>query len=75
MEQTKEYHTEGACKTRGKQHSLRSLINAKCRECIYDPLAEGNWRQQVGACTSPSCPLFEVRPRSKPHKPKEQHGQ
>ena len=47
--------------------SLRAAINAKCRECIYDPYpGSGNWRQQVEACTSPDCPLFSVRPISRP---------
>lgn len=46
--------------------SLRAAINAKCRECIYDPIGgKGNWRQQVEACTSPKCPLYAVRARSK----------
>lgn len=44
--------------------SLRSLIDAKCCECIYDPIDKGTWRQQVEACTSPSCPLFPARPVS-----------
>lgn len=45
--------------------SLRAAINAKCRECIYDPHSgAGNWRQQVTACTSYKCPLYPVRPTS-----------
>lgn len=45
--------------------SLRAAVNAKCKECIYDPIAgRGTWRQQVEACTSRSCPLFAVRPTS-----------
>jgi hypothetical protein len=24
------------------------------------------WRQQVDACTAPSCPLFDVRPSAAP---------
>lgn len=44
--------------------SLRTAINAKCKDCIYDPLAGGTWRQQVDRCTSPECGLFDVRPRS-----------
>jgi hypothetical protein len=52
-------------------HSLRKAINAKCRECIYDPNGGGGtWRQQVEACSSPSCPLYVVRPISRPEKPK-----
>lgn len=45
--------------------SLRDAINSKCKECIYDPHAEGNWRQQVTSCTSPNCPLFPHSPRSR----------
>lgn len=45
--------------------SLRESINAKCKECIFDPLSGcGNWRQQVTACTSRTCPLYPVRPLS-----------
>ena len=51
--------------------SLRKAINAKCKECIYDKLGEGTWRQQVEKCSSPSCPLYPVRPKSKPVKVKE----
>ena len=49
--------------------SLRQAINQKCRECIYDPIGgDGNWRQQVGACTSSICPLYPDRPTSNPQK-------
>lgn len=49
--------------------SLRAAINAKCKECIYDPIAgKGTWRQQVEACTAPACPLYPVRPTSKGNK-------
>jgi len=45
--------------------SLLGAIDAKCRECIYDPKSgTGTWRQQVEACTSQTCPLFQVRPMS-----------
>lgn len=45
----------------------RTAINDKCRECIYDPVGgSGNWRQQITACTSTTCPLFPFRPVSKP---------
>lgn len=48
------------------KRSLRSAINAKCKECIYDPIAGGGtWRQQVSECTSVTCPLFDIRPMSK----------
>ena len=42
--------------------SLRAIINAKCKECIYDPLAQGTWRKQVEECTSRSCKLYPERP-------------
>lgn len=52
-----------------KGMSMRAAINAKCRDCIYDPYSGlGNWRQQVTACSSSNCPLHPFRPVSKPHK-------
>ncbi len=45
---------------------LRKAINDMCKACIYDKYAAGNWRQQVSACTSPNCPLFQYRPKSSP---------
>lgn len=45
--------------------SLRAAINAKCKDCIYDPKSGlGTWRQQVEGCTSRICPLWPVRPTS-----------
>jgi hypothetical protein len=49
--------------------SLRRAVNAKCRECIYDPIGgSGSWRQQVEACTVNNCPLYPVRPISQSEK-------
>lgn len=46
--------------------SLRAAINAKCRECIYDPKSGmGNWRQQVEGCSVTQCALWPVRPTSR----------
>lgn len=42
--------------------NLRAAIDAHCRACVYDPAAPGNWREQVAACASPNCHLFDVRP-------------
>ena len=42
----------------------KGKVNAKCIECLYDPLSKGAWRQQVEACTSYCCPLYSVRPKS-----------
>ena len=44
--------------------TLRSTIAAKCKDCTWDPLDSGTWRQQVGACTIKSCPLWPYRPKS-----------
>lgn len=43
--------------------SLRSAINEQCAACIYDSNAQGTRLQQIEACTSKSCPLYNVRPR------------
>ena len=40
---------------------LRSIINAKCCDCIYDPEKPGNWREQVGDCIESNCPLYGRR--------------
>lgn len=47
-----------------RKPGLRGRLDAKCCECIYDPYQEGTWRKQVENCTSPTCPLFDVRPKS-----------
>jgi hypothetical protein len=47
-------------------NSLRKPIDLMCRSCIYDELDTGNWGQQVTACACDYCPLWEVRPVSKP---------
>ena len=47
-------------------NSLRKRIDLMCRSCIYDEKAPGNWRQQVTACQCDYCPLWAVRPVSKP---------
>ena len=44
--------------------SMRKAINAKCYECVYDPVGgSGSWRDQVRACGSKSCPLYSVKPK------------
>jgi hypothetical protein len=45
-----------------KKGKLRGRIDAKCCECIYDPIGDGTWRFQVEICTSFMCPLYPVRP-------------
>lgn len=41
-------------------------IRAMCRDCIYDPLGDGRWTDQIAACTSPDCPLYGFRLRALP---------
>lgn len=43
--------------------SLRSAINEQCAACIYDSNSPGTRLQQIEACTSKTCPLYNVRPR------------
>ena len=42
--------------------SLRAVINAKCRECVYDAKAAGTWREQVAQCSVIRCALWPMRP-------------
>ncbi len=42
--------------------SPMKAIAAKCKDCIYDPLDNGRWTQQVEGCTSTDCALHEHRP-------------
>ena len=48
-----------------KPNSLRACIDQNCRDCCYDSLDKGTWRQQVEACEIASCALWNVRPKSK----------
>lgn len=45
--------------------SRAAAINAKCKDCIYDPKSGGGtWRQQTEACTIRTCSLWPYRPKS-----------
>jgi len=44
--------------------SLRKAIDNNCKNCIYDDLAAGTWRQQVTLCSVKSCALRDVRPKT-----------
>ena len=48
----------------------QQAINAKCKDCIYDPLDKGTWLKQVESCTFSGCPLYPYRPLTKKSKPK-----
>lgn len=42
--------------------SLRKSINAKCKQCLYDPGSPGRCLEQIACCVSVDCALFDVRP-------------
>ena len=42
--------------------SLRKAINAKCKQCVCDPMDVGTAAQQIAACICSDCPLHPVRP-------------
>ena len=44
-------------------------IAAKCKECTYDPLDDGTWRQQVERCHITDCALWNYRPKSRSKMP------
>ena len=46
----------------------QEAIDAKCKECIYDPDEHGTLRQQVRACDIDTCALHQYRPM--PYKPR-----
>lgn len=43
--------------------AYKAAIEAMCKTCIFDPNCPGTWREQVRDCTSPNCPLYELRPQ------------
>ena len=45
-------------------NKFRKAIDNMCKDCTYDELDKGTWRQQVAACTIKTCPLHSVRPVS-----------
>lgn len=40
----------------------KHAINKNCKDCIYDPVSAGTWRQQVEACPVTTCTLYDWRP-------------
>ena len=44
----------------------QQAIEAMCKECSYDELDEGTWRQQIGRCEITDCPLWVYRPMPYP---------
>lgn len=40
----------------------RAAIANKCRDCTYDEVEPGTWREQCAACPIEVCPLYAFRP-------------
>ncbi len=40
----------------------QQTIDVNCKDCNYDELDVGTWRDQIERCPSPQCPFFEYRP-------------
>jgi hypothetical protein len=49
---------------RKADYTRAEAINMMCKDCNYDPLDKGTWRQQAHNCTSKDCPLYPYRPLS-----------
>ena len=47
----------------------QKAIEAKCKDCTYDPLDDGTWRQQVERCDITDCALWNYRPKSRSNLP------
>ena len=43
----------------------QEAINLKCKECAYDELDDGTWRQKVERCEITDCPLWKYKPKSR----------
>jgi hypothetical protein len=44
--------------------SLRKAIDQHCKQCVYDKMCPGTWRQQTTLCAIEKCPLWPVRPKT-----------
>jgi len=44
--------------------SLKKAIEEKCKDCTYDRMSPGTWREQVEQCNIQKCALWPVRPMS-----------
>ena len=47
----------------------QQAIDAKCKDCIYDPEDVGTWRQQVERCELADCSLWQYRSKSRSKMP------
>mgnify|MGYP000435623285 CR=1 FL=1 len=42
----------------------QEAINKNCRECSYDELCDGTWRDQIEGCHITKCALYDFRPKT-----------
>ena len=42
--------------------SIRKAIDEKCKDCNYDDMDVGSWREQIESCTDEKCSLHQFRP-------------
>ena len=49
--------------------SVRKAVNAKCKDCSWDPAAPGTWKVQIQCCPCIECPLWPIRPVSESGEP------
>ena len=45
-----------------KINTRKQAIDEKCKDCNYDSLAGGTWKEQIENCNSPDCSLYDFRP-------------
>ena len=45
-----------------KINTRKQAIDEKCKDCNYDSLDKGTWKEQVESCTSTDCSLYTFRP-------------
>jgi hypothetical protein len=56
-----------------KTLTRQQSINQFCKNCCYDPLDSGTWRQQTERCQITDCFLWAYRPVSRPRSTEEAH--
>lgn len=42
----------------------QEAINKNCRDCSYDELCGGTWREQIEGCDISKCALYDFRPKT-----------
>ena len=45
-----------------KINTRKQAIDEKCKDCIYDSLGGGTWKEQTENCPDNTCSLYSFRP-------------